>query len=222
MTARNMTVRVKICGITRVEDAHAAARAGADALGFVFHPPSPRYVAPEKAAATIRTLPPFMVAVGVFVNLDKEEVEQIAARSGIHAIQLHGDEPPEECAGFSRPVIKAFRFSREEPFPNLSEYRVAGLLVDSGSPRSWGGTGITFDWANLNAYLEGSPEKIRRRLVVAGGLNAQNVGHAVRILKPYAVDVSTGVESEPGKKSEEKIKEFMHAVRKAGFAQDVA
>jgi phosphoribosylanthranilate isomerase len=222
MVARNMTVRVKVCGITRAEDAHAAALSGADALGFVFHRPSPRYVAPEKAAAVIRTLPPFTMAVGIFVNLEKEEVEQIVARSGVHAIQLHGDEFPGECAGFSRPVIKAFRFSHEAPLPDLSEYRVAGLLVDSGSSGSWGGTGIPFDWENLNGYLNGCTENIRRRLVVAGGLNAQNVGHAVRILKPYAVDVSSGVESEPGKKSEEKIKEFMHAVRKAGFTQDVA
>ena len=222
MTARNMIVRVKVCGITRAKDAHTAVGAGVDALGFVFHPPSPRYVAPEKAAAIIGTLPPFVITVGVFVNLDKEEVERIAARSRIHAIQLHGDEPPEECEGFSRPVIKAFRSLCEEPLPDLSKYPVAGLLVDSGSPGSWGGTGVTFDWANLNGYLNGSAEKIRRRLVVAGGLNAQNVGQAVRILKPYAVDVSTGVESAPGKKSEEKIKEFIHAVRKAGFTQDVA
>ena len=94
--------------------------------------------------------------------------------------------------------------------------------MDSGSPGSWGGTGIPFDWENFNEYLNGSAENLRRRLVIAGGLNGQNVGHVVRILKPYAVDVSTGVEVEPGKKSEEKIKEFMHAVRKAGFAQDVA
>jgi phosphoribosylanthranilate isomerase len=222
MEARNMTVRVKVCGITRAEDAHTATLSGADALGFVFHRPSPRYVAPEKAAAIIRTLPPFTMAVGIFVNLDKEEVERIVVRSGIHAIQLHGNELPEECTGFTRPVIKAFRFSYEAPLPDLSEYRVAGLLVDSGSYGSWGGTGIPFDWENFNGYLNGCTENIRHRLVVAGGLNAQNVGHAVRILRPYAVDVSSGVESEPGKKSEEKIKEFMHAVRKAGFTQDVA
>jgi phosphoribosylanthranilate isomerase len=222
MAAHSNTLRVKICGITCAQDAEAAARAGADALGFVFHPPSSRYVGPEKAADIISALPPFILTVGVFVNLDKEEVERIAARSGIHVIQLHGSEPPQECQGFSRPVIKAFRVSPQEPFPNLLEYPVAGWLVDSGSPGNWGGTGIPFDWASLNGCLNGSPEMVRRRLVVAGGLTPENVVQAVRILKPYGVDVSSGVESEPGKKSEEKIKEFMHAVRKAGFTQDVA
>jgi phosphoribosylanthranilate isomerase len=211
-----------VCGITNLDDAQVAAHAGVDALGFVFYKPSPRYVSPEQAALIISALPPFIIAVGVFVNLSREEVEKIAALSGIHTIQLHGAERPEDCVGFSRPVIKAFRFSREAHFPDLSKYRVSGLLVDSGSDGSWGGTGIPFDWEHLSGYLDGSPESVRSRLVVAGGLTAQNVGHAVRILKPQAVDVSTGVESKPGNKSEKLIKEFMHAVRNAGVTQDGA
>lgn len=222
MAPPNAAVRVKVCGITNFEDAQVAAHAGVDALGFVFHKPSPRYVSPEKAALIIGALPPFIITVGIFVNLSKEEVERIAAMSGIHTIQLHGDESPEDCVRFSRPVIKAFRFSREAHFPDFSNYRVSGLLIDSGSGGSWGGTGIPFDWEHLGRYLHGSCESVRSRLVVAGGLTPQNVGHAVRILNPHAVDVSTGVESSPGKKSEKLIKEFMHAVRYTGFTQDVA
>jgi len=222
MAPHSQAVRVKICGITSLKDAQAAVRAGVDALGFVFHSASPRYVAPEKAAAIISSLPPFVITVGVFVNLNREEVEKIAARSRIHAIQLHGNEPPKDCIGFDRPVIKAFRFSSEAIFPDLSKYRVAGFLMDSGSAERWGGTGIPFNWEQLSEYLSSSPDSVRNRLVVAGGLTSENVGYAVRILKPHAVDVSTGVESEPGKKSEKMIKEFIHAVRSAGFTQDVA
>jgi len=222
MAPHRRAVRVKICGITSSKDAQAAVRAGVDALGFVFHPASPRYVAPEKAEAIISSLPPFIITVGVFVNLSKEEVEKIAARSRIHAIQLHGNERPKDCIGFGRPVIKAFRLSSDELFPDLSKYRVAGFLMDSGSAESWGGTGIPFDWERLSEYLSRSPDGFRNRLVVAGGLTPENVGYAVRILKPHAVDVSTGVESEPGKKSENMIKEFIHAVRTAGYTQDVA
>ncbi|MBI4964623.1 MAG: phosphoribosylanthranilate isomerase [Desulfomonile tiedjei] len=222
MAARSRTVRVKICGITSVRDAHAAVRAEVDALGFVFHRPSPRYVTPEQAAAIIKTLPPFIVTVGVFVNLDKEDVEEIAAKSGIHVIQLHGNEPPEDCVGAGRPVIKAFRFSCAGPFPDIARYQVSGLLMDSGSDGIWGGTGIPMDWKRLDEYLKGAPQGVRRRLVIAGGLSPDNVGRAIELLKPHAVDVSSGVESEPGIKNEEMIKEFIHAVRKAGFTQDVA
>ena len=222
MDHRDKAVRVKVCGITRVEDALAAVRAGVDALGFVFHPSSPRYITPEKAEEIIRTLPPFVVAVGVFVNLSRAEVKKIAAKSGIQVIQLHGNEDPEQCVGYNRPVIKAFRFSASERLPEFAEYQVSGLLIDSASRGRWGGTGVPLDWEHLSRCLDSSGESIRHRLLIAGGLDPQNVGEALRLVKPFAVDVSSGVESEPGKKSKKMIKEFMHAVVNAGFAQNVA
>ena len=222
MDHRDKAVRVKVCGITRAEDALAAVRAGVDALGFVFHTSSPRYITPEQAEGIIRTLPPFVVTVGVFVNLNREAVKKIAARSGIQVIQLHGNEDPEQCVGYNLPVIKAFRFSASERLPEFEEYQVSGLLMDSASRGQWGGTGVPLDWERLSRCLDSSGENIQHRLVIAGGLDPQNVGEALRLVKPYAVDVSSGVESEPGKKSEKMIKEFMHAVVNAGFAQNVA
>jgi len=206
-------VRIKICGITSHEDAHAAVRAGADALGFVFHAPSPRYVTPEQAGSIIGTLPPFVTAVGVFVNRARDEIEEIAALTGLHCIQLHGNEPPEQCRGHSRPVMKAFRPENGGSFPDLSPYGCCGFLVDSVVPGAWGGTGVAVDWAALRGYLDRAPAWVRDRTVLAGGLNPRNVAEAVRIVRPFGVDVSSGVEDAPGKKNEKLIKEFINAVR---------
>jgi len=206
-------VRVKICGITRAEDAHAAVEAGVHALGFVFHEPSPRYVSPEQAASIIRTLPPLVSAVGVFVNKAREEIETVASIAGLQLIQLHGEEQPSDCVGLSRPVIKAFRYANDQPFPNLTDYHVAGLLVEAKVPHLCGGSGLTMDWELFNEHLEQHARTIRSRLVLAGGLDAQNVARAVSTVKPFAVDVSSGVEDEPGIKSRKKIKEFMNALR---------
>lgn len=208
-------IRVKICGITRTVDARAAVDAGAHALGFVFHPPSARYISPEDAAAIIATLPPFVATVGVFVNLPKAQVEDIAERSGITAIQLHGDEPPSECVGYSRPVIKALRLQQQNPLPALTRYAVGGYLLDTAIPGTWGGTGVPLDWELLSRKLDEDPETVRDRLILAGGLNAENVGAAIRLVKPFAVDVSSGVEDKPGIKNHKKIKEFMDAVRQS-------
>jgi phosphoribosylanthranilate isomerase len=208
-------IRVKICGITRQEDARAAVDAGAHALGFVFHPSSTRYISPENAAAIISTLPPFVATVGVFVNLPKEQVEDIAERSGISVIQLQGDEPPSACEGYGLPVIKALRIQRQNPLTTLAHYRVGGFLVDTAIPGVWGGTGVPLDWELLNRNLNDAPEAARDRLILAGGLNAENVGAAIRLVKPFAVDVSSGVEDKPGIKNHKKIKEFMDAVRQS-------
>jgi phosphoribosylanthranilate isomerase len=213
MTIYDHAVRVKICGITRFEDAHVAVSSGAHALGFVFHPASPRYVAPQKAAAIISTLPPFTMAIGVFVNLPIAEVERIADRCGLHAVQLHGEESPEECAVHKRPVIKAVRFDPAKGNLGLSRYTVSSFLVDTGVVGAWGGTGVPVDWELLSRYLENEPDSIRRRLVLAGGLAPYNVREAINLVKPFAVDVSTGVEVEPGIKDHKKIKEFMNATR---------
>jgi phosphoribosylanthranilate isomerase len=213
MTLRDHPIRVKICGITRLVDAHAAVSAGAHALGFVFHPTSPRFIAPEKAAAIISTLPPFTMAVGVFVNIPATEVETIADQCGLHAVQLHGKESPEECASYKRPVIKAFRFDPAKGNLGLSRYAVSSILVDAGVAGAWGGTGVPVDWELLNQFLETESEAVRRRLVLAGGLSSHNVREAVNLVKPFAVDVSTGVEVEPGIKDHQKIQEFMNAIR---------
>ncbi|MFH1112529.1 MAG: phosphoribosylanthranilate isomerase [Pseudomonadota bacterium] len=212
-------VRVKICGITRPEDARAAVAAGAEALGFVFYPPSPRYIDPSAAAEIIAGLPPFVSAVGVFVNHAMQEVREIADRSGIHVIQLHGDESPEECTGHCKPVIKGFRFNPEEFIPRVLTYPTAGCLVDTGISGQWGGTGVPLDWSLLRDRLQAGPDSVGRRLILAGGLTPDNVGTAISVVRPYAVDVSSGVETAPGKKSEKMIKEFIHAVHIAGRAE---
>ncbi len=213
MEASTHVVRVKICGITRIEDACAAVEAGAHSLGFIFHRPSPRYVSPEQAASIIRTLPPFVSTVGVFVNATKEEIEAVAVRAGLQVIQLHGEEQPADCVGLSRPVIKAFRYASDQPFPGLVDYSVAALLVEAKVPHLWGGSGVTLNWELFNRQLEKHAPMVRSRLVLAGGLDPQNVTRAVSAVKPFAVDVSTGVEDEPGIKSPIKIKEFMNALR---------
>ncbi len=213
MALEHRIIRVKICGITRRQDARAAVRAGAHALGFVFHPSSPRYVTPQKAASIISILPPFIVAVGVFVNLPKPEMEAVVAQSGIHAIQLHGEESPEDCRACGRPVIKAFRFGVDLPPPEFAAYPRAALLVDTAAAGKWGGSGVPLDWERLSAHLSSTPGSVRERLILAGGLNPDNVARAVDLVRPFAVDVSSGVETSPGKKSEKLIEEFIHAVR---------
>jgi phosphoribosylanthranilate isomerase len=216
MAPLNRGVRVKVCGITRLEDAQAAVSEGVHALGFVFHPASPRFVAPEKAAAIISNLVPFTMAVGVFVNLPAVEVAAIADRCRLHAVQLHGDESPEECAAATRPVIKGFRFDPAKGKLGLSRYAVSSVLVDASVAGAWGGTGVPVDWELLNQFLETEPEAVLRRLVLAGGLTPYNVREAINRVKPFAVDVSTGVEVEPGIKDHKKIKEFMNAIRSEG------
>jgi phosphoribosylanthranilate isomerase len=204
--------RVKICGITRAKDAHAAVELGVHALGFIFHPSSPRYVSPELAASIINTLPPFITAVGVFVNRSRTEIEEIVVAAGLHVIQLHGQESPDDCNGYSRPVIKALRLGMDKQLPNLAAYPVAGLLVEPQVSGHWGGTGIPLDWECLKKDLEPETPAVRSRLVLAGGLDPQNVALAASIVQPYAVDVSTGVEDEPGIKNHKKIEEFMNAL----------
>jgi len=213
MAPGSIKPRVKICGITRVEDARAAVELGVHALGFIFHPSSPRYVSPELAASIINTLPPFVTAVGVFVNRNRTEIEETVAAAGLHMIQLHGQESPDDCNGYSRPVIKALRLGTDNKrLPNLAAYPVAGLLVEPQVSGHWGGTGIPLDWERLKKDLEPETPAVRSRLVLAGGLDPQNVALAANIVQPYAVDVSTGVEDEPGIKNHKKIEEFMNAL----------
>lgn len=185
------TPRVKICGITRPDDGRHAARAGADAIGLVFYPPSPRYVSPRQAADIVAALPPFVTTVGLFVDAPPEQIAALLEEVPLDMLQFHGDESPEYCAGFQRPWIKALRMrDGVDPRAEADRYGAAGargLLVDSYVPGVPGGTGERFDWGRL-------PADPTLPLVLAGGLDPANVAEAVRRVRPWAVDVSGGVE----------------------------
>jgi phosphoribosylanthranilate isomerase len=194
--------RVKICGITNLEDALAAVQYGADALGFVFAK-SPRKIAPVKAREIIIRIPPLVTTVGVFVDEPKKRVREIALFCHLDALQFHGQETPGYCRGFYRRVIKAFKVKDDSIAHQTAAYEVDAYLLDS---RAGGGTGQGFDW-NLATGVGG-------RVILAGGLTAQNVGEAIIRVRPYAVDVSTGVESSPGEKDPARMEEFIRNVHR--------
>ncbi|MFA7404904.1 MAG: phosphoribosylanthranilate isomerase [Pelobacteraceae bacterium] len=202
-------VRVKICGITNLEDALMAVEAGADALGFVFFQGSPRYISPEQASAIIRHLPPFVQTVGLFVNEEAATVNLVADQCGLDIVQLHGDETPEYCSAIKRRIIKAFRVKDSASLDEMPNYPVAACLLDAWSPVARGGTGLTFNWETA------AKAAASHCIILAGGLNPENVAGAIAAVRPYAVDVSSGVESEPGKKSKTKLVEFVRAARKS-------
>jgi phosphoribosylanthranilate isomerase len=200
-------VRVKICGITNLEDALMAVEAGADALGFVFFPGSPRCISPEQADLIIRRLPPFVQTVGLFVNEELATVNLVADRCGLDLVQLHGEEPPDYCAAVKRRIIKAFRVRDESSLTGLPNYRVAAPLLDAWSPAAHGGTGTTFNW-EIAARVAAS-----RAIILAGGLTPENVAGAIAAVRPYAVDVSSGVESSPGKKDAGLVSRFIRSCK---------
>ena len=215
--------RIKLCGLTRPEDVQAAADAGADAIGLVFYPPSPRHVSAETAARLLSGLPPFITSVGLFVNASLDEVQQVLRVAPIAMLQFHGDETPRQCADIAaatgRPFLRALRIRPETRPADLLEsadqYRqssplFAGLLFDSWSD-AYGGTGKVFDWSLI-------PEEIARQAVLSGGLNVQNVTDAVRRIRPHAVDVSSGIEASKGVKDAALMQAFVNAVR-AGDSQ---
>ena len=203
-----MRTRVKICGITREQDALAAAEHGADAIGLVFYPPSPRHVDVARAAEIAAILPPFVTTVGLFVNADAQTIAEVVEAVGIDLIQFHGNECADYCAGHGRPWIRALRMKDGVDLgKSVTEFGAArGLLLDAFRPGVPGGTGETFDWSRIPAELSG-------RIVLAGGLTPDNVAGAIRQVRPYAVDVSGGVEAEPGIKDANKIARFMQSVR---------
>ncbi len=205
--AHDMAVRVKICGITNREDAFCAATQGADALGFIFYPKSPRFVEAETAGAIVEALPPFVTPVGVFVNAQRDYIEATVASAGLRVIQLHGDEPPEACAGFSVPVIKALRVGEDFDTSTLADYPTETFLLDTDRKGQYGGTGETFDWAIAREASR------RGRIVLSGGLNPDNVAEGIRQARPYAVDCGSGVEAETGRKDHGEIARLMEAVR---------
>lgn len=206
-----LRTRVKICGITSVEDARAAIEAGADAIGLVFAPGSPRQVDLAKAAEIAAAIPPLTGRVGLFVNPTTEEVREAITRCGLDALQFHGEETPEFCGRFGLRSYKAFRLRSEATLQELPTYPTEAWLLDSYSPAKHGGTGESFNWAwAVEAVKLGKP------VILAGGLKPENVAEAVRQVRPYAVDVSSGVESSPGKKDREKMRRFIGEVLRAG------
>ncbi|TAM46944.1 MAG: phosphoribosylanthranilate isomerase [Gammaproteobacteria bacterium] len=205
-----MRTRVKICGITRVEDALAAAQAGADAIGLVFAPKSPRHMDLKQAAAIARALPPFITVVGLFENAAPETVHAALRHVSLDLLQFHGNETPEYCCAFPKPYVKAIHMTPDVDL-HADDRRyadAAGLLLDTYSPGASGGTGEAFDWGRI-------PSDLKKPLVLAGGLTPANVAEAVRRVHPYAVDVSSGVESAKGIKDAKKISAFIEAVRLA-------
>jgi phosphoribosylanthranilate isomerase len=205
-----MRTRVKICGITSVADGLAAARAGADAIGLIFHPPSPRLVTLGRAAEIAAGLPPFVARVAVFVNPSPEHVAEVVAACRPGLLQFHGEETPMFCRSFGIPYLRAVRVrSGVDLLESLAAYEdAAGWLLDAYRDDLYGGTGEAFDWNLI-------PQRLARPVILSGGLDAQNVGEAVRRVRPWAVDVSSGVESAKGVKDERLIAAFIAGVRNA-------
>jgi phosphoribosylanthranilate isomerase len=202
-------VRVKICGITNGDDARHAADCGADALGFVFYAGSPRCVTPEQVREIVAGLPPFVTRVGLFVNEHPGRIRAIVGACGLDVVQLHGDEPPEACVLPPCRVIKGVRPRREADLTALAAYPVAALLVDAAVPGQFGGTGQRADW-ELAARLAA-----RQRVILAGGLTPANVAAAVRQVRPYGVDVASGVESAAGRKDPDRVAQFIRMAKEA-------
>jgi phosphoribosylanthranilate isomerase len=202
--------RIKICGITRLADAVAAAEAGADAIGFVFHPASPRCIEPDAAGEIIAALPPFVTTVGLFVDADPVVVETTLSAARLDVLQFHGDETPAFCAQFERPFLKAIRVRAGVDLLQCDRQftHAAALLLDAYREGVPGGTGQRFDWDLV-------PRTLRQRIVLSGGLDPANVGEGIRRLRPWAVDVSSGVEAAKGIKDAALITAFANAVRAA-------
>jgi phosphoribosylanthranilate isomerase len=213
---RTLRTRVKVCGLCSAADARASVRAGADALGVILVPESRRHVTPEEADAILADLPPFVSRIGVFVDADADEVAEVARRLGLTAVQLHGAESPEYCASMPVPVVKAFRVGPEFDPAVMEPYRgvVAAVLLDTLVEGTHGGTGRAFAWEDVGPLQAPAP------VIVAGGLKPSNVAIAIRALRPFAVDVSSGVEERPRHKDANRLAAFVAAVRAADSSEE--
>jgi phosphoribosylanthranilate isomerase len=203
-------VRVKICGITTVEDAQASVEAGADALGFIFVEGTPRFTTPDVAARIIATLPPFVTAVGVFWDHPRGHVKAVAAECRLGALQFHGDEPPEALTGSDLPTIKVIKVSGPESLEIMDRYSASAFLLDSPARWSEGEPRAPIAWELARRVAT------RRPVILSAGLTPDNVGAAVRLARPYAVDVNSGVEARPGRKDPEKVRRFVAAAKAIG------
>jgi phosphoribosylanthranilate isomerase len=212
--ARSMSVKVKICGITNAPDALAAAEAGADALGFMFYDKSPRHISIPQAAEVIRQLSPFIIKVGVFVNASEDLVMRAIGDCGLNLLQFHGNETPEYCTQFGLMSMKAFRIRDAKSLESLANYSTDAWLLDAFVADKLGGTGERFNWD-----LAIEAKKAGRPIFLAGGLTPSNVAEAVAKVQPYGVDVSSGVEAEPGRKDHTKVREFIKAAKDVAFAE---
>ena len=206
-------VRIKICGVTRPDDLRAAADAGADAVGFNFYPESPRYVTPATATSLVRLTPAGIVSVGVFVQATAREMRAAAIRLGLQEVQWHGDGPAPAGSCGPYPLVASYRvqgpIDLEAIRANVARCQFAAVLIDAHVPGQFGGTGQTAPWHLLSGFDPGVP------VILAGGLTPENVAEAVRIVRPWGVDVASGVESSPGRKDAEKMRRFVEAVRAA-------
>jgi len=205
-----VSVTVKICGITSEADALAVAEAGADAIGLMFYDGSPRHVSISQAKAISEALPKHIVRVGVFVNAEGSQVAQAIIDCALNIVQFHGDESPEDCGRFNVMSLKAFRMQGSETLEDMQKFPADGFLLDAYVKDALGGTGETFNWD-----LAVRAQELGRPIFLAGGLTSENVAEAVRTVRPFAVDVSSGVESEPGKKDPDKIRAFVAAAKGA-------
>ncbi len=207
------SLKIKICGITNAEDAQAVVEAGADALGFVFYHKSPRFVEARLVKQIVAELPPFVLPVGIFVNEDVKVVRDLMDECGLALAQLHGDENASYCETLARPVLKAIRLHNRDSLLAVGEYigraQVRGFVLDAFSENAYGGTGLAADWPLAAEVAKASP------VLLAGGLTPENVQEAIRTVRPYGVDVSSGVEASPGKKDHAKIQAFIQAARLA-------
>ena len=203
-----MSTRVKICGITNLADAQVAVEAGADALGFNFYEKSPRYVSLKTAAEISKQLPPFVMRVGVFVNAPEDFVLCAINEASLTMLQFHGDEPPEFCTQFGLMSMKVFRIRDEKSLEEIPNYQTDAYLLDAYSVEARGGTGEKFNWD-----LAVEAQKFGKPIFLAGGLTPENVAEAVKKVQPFGVDVSSGVESAPGKKDHAKVKAFIQAAK---------
>ena len=198
-------LKVKICGITNKEDSLLSEKLGADAIGFIFYKRSKRYVSPETAAEIIKTLSPFILKVGVFVNEGSMEINNISSQIKLNIVQLHGDEKPEAISEIDFPVIKSFRINEEFDFQILEKYKDASYLFDSNSKEEFGGTGKKFNWDKI-------PKELNGNFILAGGISTGNIEEIFNKVKPKAIDVSSSLEKSPGKKDYKKMEEFFKKI----------
>lgn len=198
-------MKVKICGITKLDDAKLSYELGADAIGFIFYEKSKRYISPEKAKEIIRQIPAFVLKVGVFVNESADKINNIAKDIKLNLIQLHGSESPEMVADIDLPVLKAFRVRDNFDYSIIKQYNNCSFLLDTYNKNEFGGTGQQFNWKNI-------PSEIKSEIILAGGISENNIEQICKDVKPYAVDVSSSIEIEPGKKDHQKIKDLFQKV----------